>query len=89
MPFDINISDNEIYRQNPFAETSCDFDDDSLFEEIELMYECDTFTNDQLIEIYKYWWWYHNFYNLEALRDEIAEAYYHGRSIESPNQNVF
>lgn len=89
LPFDINISDNEIYRQNPFAETSCDFDDDSLFEEIELMYECDTFTNEQLIEIYKYWWWYHNFYNLEALRDEIAEAYYHGRSIESQIRMFF
>jgi radical SAM superfamily enzyme YgiQ (UPF0313 family) len=89
VPFDINIVNINEYSSNPFKMTECDFTDSDLYEEIELMYECDSYTNDELIEIYKYWWWYHNFYNLESLRDEIKRAYDSGFSIQDQIKTFF
>ena len=82
LPYDLFITRDQ-YLENVNLQTHCDFTDDSLYEEIEILYECNSFTNNELIEILKRWWWYHNFYNLGTIKAEIARLNKAGVSISA------
>lgn len=71
LPYDLHITRKNYVDKS--IKTSCDFNDESEFEEIEVMYECNSYTNEDLITILKYWWWYHNFYNLGTIKSEITK----------------
>ena len=88
LPYDLFIT-KEQYLENTNLQTSCDFTDDSLYEEIEILYECNSFTNNELIEILKRWWWYHNFYNLGTIKTEIARLNSAGVSITAQIELFF
>lgn len=88
LPYDLFIS-KEQYIENVNLKTNCDFLDDSLYEEVEILYECNSFTNNQLIEILKCWWWYHNFYNLGTLKTEIKRLHDAGISISEQIKMFF
>ena len=87
IPHDLLLTRKQ-YTENTNKTTDCDFTDDSLYEESEVMYECNSFSNDEFIEILKRWWWYHNFYNLGTIRNEIKNMYDSGVSI-SEQINMF
>lgn len=70
IPYDLFLTKKQ-YIDNPNRVTDCNFQDDKYYEVSEVMYECNSFSNDEFIEILKRWWWYHNFYNLGTLRPEI------------------
>jgi radical SAM superfamily enzyme YgiQ (UPF0313 family) len=88
LPYDLFIS-KEQYIENVNLQTLCDFTDDSLYEEVEILYECNSFTNNELIEILKRWWWYHNFYNLGTIKTEISRLNKQGVSISAQIQLFF
>lgn len=88
LPYDLFVNKDQ-YLENVNLQTSCDFVDDSLYEEIEILYECNSFTNNDLIEILKRWWWYHNFYNLGTIKDEIIRLNNDGVSITAQIQLFF
>ena len=88
LPYDLFVNKDQ-YLENVNLQTSCDFVDDSLYEEIEILYECNSFTNNELIEILKRWWWYHNFYNLGTIKDEIIRLNNDGVSITAQIQLFF
>ena len=73
IPNDLLITRKQ-YVNNPHRISNCDFSDKLMYEETEVMYECNSFTNNEFIEMLKRWWWYHNFYNLGTIRKEISKA---------------
>lgn len=88
IPYDLLLTRKQ-YISNVNRRTNCDFTDDSLYEEIEIMYECNSFNNLELIEILKRWWWYHNFYNLGTIRNEIKQLHNNGVSISNQIKMFF
>jgi radical SAM superfamily enzyme YgiQ (UPF0313 family) len=72
LPYDLFVT-KEQYLTDVNKKTTCDFEDESEYEEVEILYECNSFTNDELIQILKRWWWYHNFYNLGTIKSEIKQ----------------
>lgn len=88
LPYDLFIPKDQ-YIENVNMQTSCDFTDDSLYEEVEVLYECDSFSNSDLIEILKRWWWYHNFYNLGTIPNEIKRLNAAGISISKQIEMFF
>ena len=88
LPYDLFIPNNQ-YIENVNLQTSCDFTDDSLYEEVEVLYECNSFSNSDLIEILKRWWWYHNFYNLGTIPNEIKRLNAAGVSISKQIEMFF
>ena len=88
LPYDLFIPKDQ-YIANVDLQTSCDFTDDSLYEEVEVLYECNSFSNSDLIEILKRWWWYHNFYNLATIPNEIKRLNSEGMSISAQIELFF
>lgn len=80
LPHDMFLTKDQ-YLGDPHAQTQCQFDDDQHYEEIEILYECFSFNNDQLVEILKRWWWYHNLSNLNLIQTEIQEAHAKGFTV--------
>jgi radical SAM superfamily enzyme YgiQ (UPF0313 family) len=72
LPYDLFVT-KEQYLHDVNKQTTCNFEDESEYEEVEILYECNSFTNDELIQILKRWWWYHNFYNLGTIKSEIKQ----------------
>jgi len=88
IPHDLLLTRKQyIFNTNRIS--NCDFTDEMQFEEVEVMYECNSFTNDELIEILKRWWWYHNFYNLGTIRAEIALLNSKGIGIKKQIEKFF
>lgn len=71
IPHDLFISKNK-YLADPSRETQCDFTDHSVYEDVEVIYSCNSYSNDELVMIMKYWWWYHNLFNTGAIDVEIT-----------------
>lgn len=80
LPYDLFVT-KEQYIDDVNRKTACDFNDESEYEEVEILYECNSFTNEDLIQILLRWWWYHNFYNLGTIRQEIKRLHDTGVSI--------
>ena len=80
IPNDLLITRKQ-YVNNPHRISNCDFSDKLMYEETEVMYECNSFTNNEFIEMLKRWWWYHNFYNLGTIRKEISKMHKNGFNI--------
>lgn len=80
LPYDLFVTKDQ-YINNVNKKTLCNFTDESEYEEVEILYECNSFTNEDLIQILLRWWWYHNFYNLGTIRDEIKKLHSDGVSI--------
>lgn len=88
LPYDLFVPKDQ-YLANVNLTTTCDFTDDSLYEEVEILYECNSFSNEELIEILKRWWWYHNFHNLGTIKSEIKRMNDGGMSISSQIELFF
>lgn len=43
------------------------------FEVMEIVHHCSSFDCEELVLMFRYFWWYHNFYNSHAFRHTIAD----------------
>lgn len=80
LPYDLFISKDK-YINNPNMISQCDFSNPADYEEVEVIYQCNSYNNLELIMILQYWWWYHNFFNLRTLDEEIGRLVNEGVSI--------
>ena len=54
----------------------------SEFESSEIIHQCNSFDLDELILMFRYFWWYHNFYNSRAFKKTIAYLHQMGIGIQ-------
>ena len=52
------------------------------FEEIEIMHRCFSYDYNEIIKMFDYWWFYHNFYNSRALSHTMKDMFNTGHNIE-------
>jgi len=52
------------------------------FEEIEIMHRCFSYDEDEIVRMFDYWWFYHNFHNSRALSHTIKDLFDTGHDIE-------
>ena len=51
------------------------------FEEIEIMHQCSSYDLPELLKMFDYWWFYHNFYNARTLSNSIKYQVERGTSV--------
>lgn len=88
MPHDLFVSPT-TYEANTELTTSCDFTDPQLFEEVETIYSCFSYSNEDLIWLLKYWWWHNTFFNLNIIKAEILREFEKGWNIVSQIDSFF
>ena len=52
------------------------------FEEIEIMHRCFSYDYNEIIKMFDYWWFYHNFYNSRALSHTMKDMFNTGHNVE-------
>ena len=51
------------------------------FEEIEIMHRCHSYDLTEIIKMFDYWWFYHNFYNSRAINHTMRDLFDTGHDI--------
>ena len=59
---------------NPDFISQCQFDNKMHYYRDKKIYECVSYTNEELIKMYQYHWWYQVFYNSRTLYYEIKSS---------------
>lgn len=54
---------------------------DTSFETSEIVHSCHSFDTEELVRMFRYFWYYHNFFNSKALTDTIAHLNNRGMGI--------
>lgn len=52
------------------------------FEEIEIMHRCFSYDQSEIVKMFDYWWFYHNFHNSRALNKTMRELFDTGHDIQ-------
>jgi putative methyltransferase len=52
------------------------------FEEIEIMHRCHSYDQDEIVKMFDYWWFYHNFHNSRALSLTMRDLFDTGHDIQ-------
>ena len=72
MPLEYYTLDEKLIFDDPNYKSDCDFTDPYEYIEKVFVYECNSYTNEDLIDMYMYWWWWLIFYNIGLLREDIT-----------------
>jgi hypothetical protein len=52
------------------------------FEEIEIMHRCFSYDENEVVKMFDYWWFYHNFHNSRALSYTMKDLFDTGHDIQ-------
>ena len=79
----IFLSSNLVFKKS-FGDEKLEYRDERStyeFEEIEIMHRCFSYDEDEIVCMFDYWWFYHNFHNSRALSHTMKDLYDTGHDI--------